>query len=79
MNLLDRTQLDGTSEQPRAPWFVRYLFGILNLILVPSITRASLTLINTFQSQVPTLILRNCLFTSHIYVYTYTYQLLSEN
>ena len=74
MNLLDRTQLDGTSKQPRAPWFVRYLFGILNLVLVLSITRASLTLINTFQVTSPNSdIAKLFIHQPHIHICIYIY------
>lgn len=48
MNLVGRTQLDGTPKQLWALWFVRCLFGILNLVLVLTTTRATVTLINTF-------------------------------
>lgn len=46
-NYESHRQMDGTPKQMCAPWF-RCPFGILNLVLVLSTTRASMTLINTF-------------------------------
>lgn len=50
MNLVGRTQLDETPKQLWALWLVRCPFGILNLVLVLSTTRARVTLINTFHA-----------------------------
>lgn len=69
MNLVGRTQLDETPKQLWALWLVRCPFGILNLVLVLSTTRARVTLINTFHAVKYQLCYCRSVYSPAIYTY----------